>query len=225
MKIHRFMALIGGIAWAVLNLPASAQPTAESVPLSQVVHIHGLAVDLADPSRLFLAIHYGLFLVSPDGTAKRISKSADDFMGFTPHPNDPTVFYASGHPSAGGNLGFITSTDGGVTWKQLSKGARGPVDFHQMDVSKADPSVIYGVYSGVVQVSRDAGTTWQMVGPAPDGMIALAAGAKSADAVYAATNTRLEVSRDGGKTWQPAYLLKRPFRWCISLLTARFSLT
>src|SRR3546814_5804623 len=65
-------------------------------------------------------------------------------MGFTPHPADPEVLYASGHPAGGGNLGFIVSRDGGQSWAKLSDGAGGPDDFHQMDISKADPQVIYG---------------------------------------------------------------------------------
>ena len=90
--------------------------------------------------------------------ATRISDNQNDYMGFTPHPSDSNVFYASGHPASGGNTGFAVSEDGGRTWRQLSKGVRGPVDFHRMDVSRADPGVIYGVYRGL-QVSRDGGHT------------------------------------------------------------------
>jgi photosystem II stability/assembly factor-like uncharacterized protein len=122
-------------------------------------------------------------------------------MGFTPHPADPSVLYASGHPSNGGNLGFLMSADGGATWTQVSPGLNGPVDFHQMDVSPANPNVIYGVYGGI-QVSRDGGKTWSMAGEAPDGLISLAASARSADRVYAATETGLLNSEDAGATWQ-----------------------
>jgi photosystem II stability/assembly factor-like uncharacterized protein len=126
-----------------------------------------------------------------------------DFMGFTPHPGDSKVLYASGHPAAGGNLGFIASTDGGATWTQLSPGANGPVDFHQMDVSSADPNVIYGVY-GSIQVSRDGGKTWTETGPAPEGLIQLAASAAAVDRLYAATRIGLLVSDDAGATWRTA---------------------
>jgi hypothetical protein len=126
----------------------------DGVPLSQLrqqTHFHGLAVDPTDRSRLYLATHHGFFLLGADGMATRVSQ-VQDFMGFTPHPGDSRILYASGHPAAGGNLGFIASTDGGATWTQLSPGANGPVDFHQMDVSPADPNVIYGAY-GNIQVS------------------------------------------------------------------------
>lgn len=207
MSNRKFWALLGVLGWMLSGLNASAQST-ESVPLAQVLHVHGIAVDRSDPSRLYLATHYGLFLATSDGMAKRISRARDDFMGFTLGASDPAVFFASGHPSTGGNLGVIVSTDGGQTWAQIATGVRGPVDFHQMDASKADAAVIYGVYGGM-QVSRDGGKTWVVAGPAPDGLIAIAAGAKDANTLYAATQNGLQVSRDGGQTWQAAYLLKR----------------
>ncbi|MBI4184445.1 MAG: exo-alpha-sialidase [Proteobacteria bacterium] len=204
-------ALLAAGAMAAL-LAATMTRGNESYPLPQlpeVTHIHGLAVDARDPSRLFLATHHGFFVVSEDGIATRVSAARDDFMGFTPHPGDPSVLYASGHPEAGGNLGFIASPDGGTTWAQLSKGIHGPADFHQMDVSKADPNVIYGAYRGL-QVSHDGGRSWRMVGPPPAGLIDLAASARDRDTLYAATESGLLVSRDGGRSWRPAHPQRRP---------------
>jgi photosystem II stability/assembly factor-like uncharacterized protein len=190
------------IAIAFVTLAASAE-AADSVSLSELgtqTHYHGLAVDPADPSRLYLATHHGFYLVGADGMATRLSE-VQDFMGFTPHPTDPSVLYASGHPNTGGNLGFLMSADGGASWTQISPGLDGPVDFHQMDVSPADPQVIYGVYKGI-QVSRDGGKTWSMAGTPPQGLIALAASARSPDRVYAATRSGLAYSEDAGATWQ-----------------------
>jgi photosystem II stability/assembly factor-like uncharacterized protein len=150
---HVILRLRAAVAALVL-VSASPAMAAEGVPLSQLrqqTHFHGLAVDPTDRSRLYLATHHGFFLLGADGMATRVSQ-VQDFMGFTPHPGDSRILYASGHPAAGGNLGFIASTDGGATWTQLSPGANGPVDFHQMDVSPADPNVIYGAY-GNIQVS------------------------------------------------------------------------
>lgn len=202
--MKRTMSIAAALAFATLSL-ATPATAAESVPLSELdkqTHYHGLAVDPADPSRLYLATHHGFYRVSAGGTATRLSE-VQDFMGFTPHPTDPSVLYASGHPSGGGNLGFLMSADGGANWTQVSPGLNGPVDFHQMDVSPADPQVIYGVYGGV-QVSRDGGKTWSMPGAAPEGLIALAASARSADRIYGATQTGLLYSDDAGATWQSA---------------------
>lgn len=187
---------------------SQASTTVEA--LAQETHFHGIAVDPGgDTSRLYLATHHGLYAVAPDGTAERFSP-VQDLMGFTPHPSEPSTLYASGHPAGGGNLGFIVSEDAGRTWTQLSPGVGGPVDFHQMDVSPADPKTIYGAHGGGLQVSRDGGESWEVVGPAPQGLIDLAASSKDPGTLYAATQGGLLRSEDGGKTWQDAYWLRQP---------------
>lgn len=197
--------LTAALLAAALGVARAADPIA----LDQLSHIHGIAVDPAGGGRLYLATHHGLFLAAPDGTATPVSRIKDDFMGFSPHPDEPDTFYASGHPAGGGNLGFIVSTDRGQTWAQRAPGVKGPVDFHAMTVSRADPRVIYGTHGGL-QVSRDGGHTWAMVGPLPDRVIDLAAPADSPDHLYAATEQGLLESLDGGKTWRPAHLFRAP---------------
>ncbi len=194
------LPVLGAAALLAIG-PGSAN--AQSLQLSDLAsqtHIHGLAVDRQDPKYILIATHHGLFRAGPEGTTERISP-IQDFMGFNPHPTDPAKLYASGHPAEGGNLGFIASTDHGRTWEQISPGASGPVDFHQMTVSPADPNKIYGAY-GALQVSRDAGKTWAAVGPLPDGLIDLAASAKDPGTLYAATESGLLASSDGGLTWK-----------------------
>lgn len=186
------------LAFGALSLPGLA---GEKVPLSEVSHIHGIAFDPAAPGSVFLATHYGLFRATPDGSAEAISENKDDYMGFSPHPTDPALLYASGHPSQGGNVGVIASRDGGATWTQIATGAGGPVDFHGMTVSRADPQTLYGLYDGI-QVSRDGGVTWSIAGPGPAKVIDLAASAAKAEIVYAATLNGLMESADAGMTWQ-----------------------
>ncbi len=205
--IRLFSRALGAIAASAIASITIASASAEPLKLAELLgstHVHGLAVDAGDPDRLLVATHHGLFAVGTrTGMAELISEVRDDFMGFTPHPADPGMLYASGHPAAGGNLGIIVSKDGGRTWTSLSPGLNGPVDFHQMDVSRADPKVIYGAHGGL-QASRDGGATWERAGPVPDGLIDLAASAASADTLYAATETGVMVSRDGGRNWQPS---------------------
>lgn len=194
-------AMILAVATVGFTARSEATETMTVAELPRHTHIHGLAVDGKDPSRLLIATHHGLFRAGPDGKAERISE-VQDFMGFNPHPSDPTTLYASGHPPKGGNLGFIASTDQGRTWKQVSPGVNGPVDFHQMSVSPGDPKTIYGSYGGL-QISRDAGRTWKLIGPTPEKLIDLAASARSPDTLYAATEAGLLVSADAGTTWNP----------------------
>lgn len=201
---------LAGATALTLGLGAAATEERALAEFLRATHVHGLAVDRSDPGRLLIATHHGLHALRVgDDTVVPVAETRDDFMGFTPHPENPDTLFASGHPAGGGNLGFIASSDGGKTWEQLSPGADGPVDFHQMDVSKADPAVIYGVYGGI-QVSHDGGKSWEKVGPAPDGLIDLAASAKDADRLYAATREGLMVSPDSGKGWQRIALPRRP---------------
>ncbi|HYD99903.1 MAG TPA: exo-alpha-sialidase [Alphaproteobacteria bacterium] len=195
-------------ALALLALLAAAPAQALEKPLGAVSHIHGLAVDPLDPDGLYLATHHGLWLAAPSGTARLVSNHQDDLMGFSPHPTEPSTFFASGHPAGGGNLGLIVSRDSGATWQQVSPGLDGPADFHQLDIADAAPQVLYGVWRGL-QVSRDGGTSWQRVGPAPEGLIDLAV-AGGAERLLAATETGLLESPDGGRSWRPADLRRNP---------------
>jgi len=209
-KLH-FRLLIAATILATglgtINPLSAAEITVST--LAKNTHFHGLSVDRKDPSRLYLATHHGLHLVYPDGKAERLSATGDDFMGFTPHPTDPAILYASGHPANGGNLGFITSSDGGKSWVKLSNGVGGPVDFHQMDISSADPKVIVGI-SGGLQVSKNGGRSWKMIGPSPEGTIDLAASARDLNTIFAATQRGIVKSTDGGRSWKAAHLILRP---------------
>jgi photosystem II stability/assembly factor-like uncharacterized protein len=204
MKLSRNSFVMGALAVALVTGTAWWQSLAgRSVPLEDVSHIHGIAVDPTDAGRLYLATHYGVYRTSPDGTAERVSDNSNDYMGFTPHPEEADVFYASGHPAGGGNLGVIVSRDGARSWEELASGAGGPVDFHAMDVSAADPNVIYGLY-GAVQVSRDGGKAWQAAGSPETDVFDIAASAANPDMVYAATRDGLMLSSDAGRTWRSA---------------------
>lgn len=197
------LAALASLAALAAN-PAVAQQA--EVPVAEIgshTHIHGLAVDRASGGALLIATHHGLYRAAPDGKAKLIS-IVQDFMGFSPHPRDPLYFYASGHPAKGGNLGFIVSGDGGKNWQIVSFGADGPVDFHQMTVSRADPQVIYGAYK-TMQVSRDGGKNWSIAGNRPPKLIDFAASARETATVYAATETGLSVSRDGAKSFSSVF--------------------
>jgi photosystem II stability/assembly factor-like uncharacterized protein len=203
MRLVREAALgaalaLGGAAWAQ-----------ESVPLGEILastHVHGLALE---GGRLLIATHHGLHEFDPaTGGTVLVGESRQDFMGFSVGAEGR--LFASGHPEAGGNSGVLLSTDGGASWTKLSDGVDGPVDFHQMTVSPADPATLYGAFAGGLQRSRDGGESWELVGPAPEGLIDLAASALEPERLYAATESGLLVSGDGGVGWEPTALSGAP---------------
>lgn len=195
--MHNKIAPILAATLFLLPVVASA---GEATKLSEVSHIHGLSFDAASPGDVLLATHFGIYRAHPDGTAEIVSTEVSDFMGFSPDPADAGRLLASGHPGQGGNLGVIVSTDRGVTWQKLSDGVGGPVDFHAMTISRADPRIIYGLYDGI-QISRDGGATWTMAGPGPEKVIDLAASPSNADVLFAGTAGGLMQSTDAGRSW------------------------
>ncbi len=196
----------------VLALGVVADASAET-PLAELLartHVHGLAVDRLDPNRLLIATHHGLHALNLEsGLAVQVSNHSDDLMGFVADPSEPAAFLASGHPARGGNLGVIASSDGGESWVKLSDGVNGPVDFHQMDISKADPAVVWGNHGGL-QRSRDGGRTWERVADAPAGLIDIAASAHDPDRLYAATEAGLFVSEADARDWQRVHRAQAP---------------
>lgn len=171
--------------------------------VAKIVHAHGIGVDIEDRSRVYVATHHGLLQLA-NGELSRVGESHDDMMGFSVDPRIPKRLYRSGHPMNGGNSGFQISEDGGKTWRMLSAGVNGPVDFHAMAVSPADPKVIYGWYAGALQISEDSGTTWRI---AKDGIAiaGLIADPSDSNSVYALTRQGIQVSRDKGKAWEAVF--------------------
>jgi len=199
------VVIVGGV---FLLSGRGNNPTGDSAlnlyPEKTISHGHGLAVDVQDPSKVYIATHYGLLLLENEENLYRIGKSRDDYMGFSPHPTDANIFFSSGHPSTGGNIGFQKSEDGGVTWTKVSNGVSGPVDFHAMAVSPVNSDLVYGWYAGNLQRSTDQGKTWEIVNR---DLLAvyLAADTEDENVVYAATpqGQGVMVSHDKGTTWTP----------------------
>lgn len=191
----------------MLGLAAGGAQAQDATSLSATLqgnHIHGLAFDPQEEGRVLLATHHGLHALDLEtGEVVPLGETRQDFMGFL--VGSEGRFFASGHPETGGNSGVLTSTDQGASWAKLSDGVGGPVDFHQMTTSPADPQMLYGAFAGGLQRSRDAGATWKVVGPAPDGLIDIAGSALDAETLYAATETGLLRSDDGGTTWEPVH--------------------
>jgi len=193
------LALVTG--WLLLPESAS-QPGEDSQPAAiQLRDAHGLAVDRKDSSKVYIATHSGLLVMGSGGELQRVGSAQDDYMGFSAHPTDANIFYTSGHPRTGGNIGVQKSTDSGASWQKISDGANGPVDFHAMTVSQANPSLIYGVYRGQLQRSNDEGENWEIIPATPPNIITLSTSPTAADTIYAGTADGLYISKNQGQNW------------------------
>lgn len=161
--------------------------------------IHGMAVDISNPDRLYIANHHGLYAHTTGVGLSNVSNESSDFMSLALHPEDPNILYVSGHPKEGGNLGLRQSVDSGVTWKTVSEGLDGPVDFHAMTVDKQDSAIIYGVHGGEIQRSVDNGLSWELLDTLDVDIYQLVSDVDGT--LYAATLGGLMVSYDYGTTW------------------------
>ncbi len=205
-KIFTIFALLSitlaacGTTQNVATSTQTSTPSSTLTPVDTISHAHALAVDISNPNQLYIATHVGLFVLVDDKDLYRVGEATDDYMGFSTHPTEAKLFYSSGHPSGGGNIGMQKSEDGGVTWTKISDGVDGPVDFHTMTISPVDPNILYGWY-GKLQRSTDAGQSWEIVETTLTGVISLRASGSDASTLFAATKTGLLVSTDQGSTW------------------------
>jgi photosystem II stability/assembly factor-like uncharacterized protein len=196
---------IAGAIWLGASGGGSSDTsTKELIPVQAISHGHGLAVDPNDASKLYIATHYGLLLLKDEQDLYQVGKKRDDYMGFSPHPTDSNIFFSSGHPATGGNIGFQKSEDGGYTWKKISNGLNGPVDFHAMAVSPVDPNVVYGWYRGDLQKSTDGGASWEKY-RTDFPIVHLAADTKDAQTLYASSPQGFFKSTNGGEVWQQLF--------------------
>src|SRR5258708_6380654 len=104
---------------------------------------------------------------------------SDGFFGgsigaVTVAPSDPSVVYAgTGEETVRGNVssgdGLWKSTDGGDTWKELSRNKgmpKGTLGIIGVSVSASNPQNVYAIVEakdGGVYRSRDGGDTWTKV--------------------------------------------------------------
>lgn len=205
MKFKVLLAVIVVLflGFAIFNKPEDTPNSEfEPVPISAFSDAHGMSVDVNDSTKLYIATHSGLLMLEDDSELFRISEQQHDFMGFSPHPTDSNIFYTSGHPKTGGNLGFQKSSDGGRTFEKISDGIDGPVDFHSMTVSKVNPNIVYGTYQGQLQRSLDEGKSWEILdnGSLPN-IVALTTDILDENVVYASTVNGLYKSIDKATTW------------------------
>ena len=136
-------------------------------------------------------------------------------------PTNPRILYASTwrfrrgpyfFESGGEGSALWKSTDGGDTWKELSRNKgmpKGALGIIGVSVSPTNPQNVYAIVEakeGGVYRSRDGGDTWTKTSDHSDlrqrawYYTRIYADPKDEDTVYV-PNVRFHKSKDGGKTW------------------------
>ncbi len=213
--------------------------------LTDAQQIPELAIDPHDPHRLFAAVlghpygpnaERGIYRSLDGGTSWQKVLFKDEDTGGSAvalDPQRPNVVYAALWQSRlgpwedknefqGSGGGLFKSTDGGNTWRQLTKGL--PADTSQINISIAasEPDRLYatlgttqtGAYSSAqglgVFRSDDAGESWARITSDPRPALRIGGGdlpviradPSNPDIVYSAGIVTMQ-SVDGGRTWQP----------------------
>lgn len=199
------MVLAATVVAAVL-LRASWLPAV--VPVRDIEHVHGLAVDPRDPRVLWVGTHAGLVRVADGREWMRVGRARYDMMGFTIVPGPRPIMLTSGHGSLTDRrpepLGLEWSRNGGRTWRTMALAAE--ADFHALAVAPQNPAVLYGwsvsPRTGLYR-SRTGGRQWDVLGTRGLGDVYdLAVSPRNPALVLAATSNGLRTSLDGGETWR-----------------------
>jgi len=193
-----------------------------------------IVVDPRDPNRLFVAVlghpygpneERGIFRSTDGGQTFQKVLSKDENTGGSDvelDPSNPDIVYAALWESrlgpwensswSGTGGGVFKSTDGGTTWRPLTKGLPDGVVQANIAVAPSDPNRLYATVASTrdlgVYRSDDAGESWFRV--TTDSRPALRIGGgdlpvpkvdpKNPDVVYSPTIVTWK-STDGGKTW------------------------
>ncbi|WP_327191326.1 exo-alpha-sialidase [Streptomyces xinghaiensis] len=178
-----FRSLDGGASWDPSNTGISAVFMPDPHPeFGQCVH--KIARDAADPDRLYLQNHWGVFR-SDDAGARwtSIGDSLPSDFGFpvVAHPRRGDVAYVfplnadADRVPAGRSCRVFRTEDAGKSWQPLSTGLPeaahyGPVLRDAMWSDDADPAGIYfGNRNGELYASADEGDSWrQLASHLPD---------------------------------------------------------
>jgi photosystem II stability/assembly factor-like uncharacterized protein len=203
--------------------------------LKDAQQIGGLAIDPTNENRVFVAAlghpyganeERGVYRTTDGGKTWEKVLYKDENTGaiqVTIDPNNPMIVYAdlwAGRQGPwengawnGSESGLFKSTDGGTTWKKLTKGlptteqglTRIGFCIAPSNSSRLYASVDAGKYGGIYR-SDDAGENWQLMDADQrlwsrgTDFAEVKADPKNADIVYSA-NVVTWKSIDGGKTW------------------------
>ncbi len=207
--------------------------TWENMGLKATEHIGGISVDPRDSSTIVVAAEgplwssggeRGVYRSTDGGANWERTLDIDEDTGVTSIvrlPANPDVLLAASYQrrrhvatfaSAGPGSGIHKSTDGGKTWRKISKGLpEGDMGKIGLAVTAADPSRVYATIEADedergLHCSIDGGESWERRssyisgGTGPHYYQELFTSPVDADKIYQ-VDVFLHVSRDGGRTF------------------------
>jgi photosystem II stability/assembly factor-like uncharacterized protein len=193
------VALAAGGAFWLAKRQAEGPREAVAPPpsgLPDTPDYHSLLVDPADPNRLFLGTHVGLYESTDGGRRWRFAElEGQDAMNLA-RASERFVW------TAGHNV-LAKSTDAGATWTDVRPEGLPSLDIHGFAVDPDAPERLYAAVANEgLYVSTDAGVSFSLVsrevGPGVYGLAIVPDGR-----ILAADPRRgLLVSNDAGKSWE-----------------------
>ncbi len=210
-----------------------AGTTWENMGLKASEHVGGIDIDPRDGSTVVVAAEgplwssggeRGVYRSTDGGETWNQTLEIDDDTGVTSlvrMPDNPDVMLAASYQrrrhvgtfaSAGPGSGIHKSTDGGLTWRQVSKGLpEGDMGKIGLAVTQADPRRVYATIEAAedergLYYSGDGGESWERRshyiagGTGPHYYQELFASPVDADKIYQ-VDVFLHVSTDGGRTF------------------------
>ncbi len=161
--------------------------------------IAGLAVDPANPDRVFLASIDGVHRTTNGGgmwTLPSTDLNGTVVTGMAIDPGDADVLYAATQ-----NDGVWKSTDGATSWKHKSSGLPASI-VRTIAISASNPHVLYAATDAGVYTSTDAAASWtKMNGGLPGTAFALAIDPTHPHRAFAGTDTGVFHTTNGGGHW------------------------
>jgi len=222
----------GGESWTELSPPEPDGMVRMSFPCRVI----RLALDPADPRRLYAGLEVGGVMASRDG-GDSWQGCNEGLLEFTKEPRlrsrivsdtetegmmDSHALEVSaaapGSVLLANRMGLFRSGDGGRRWQEMGIGRFSPLTYaRDIKVSRHDPRTLYAALSiaavsdaGSLYRSRDLGESWQRFDHGVEmksTLMIIAESPRTPDRIYCATRKgQVLGTEDGGKSWR-AYQL------------------